>query len=82
MKYLLHEYGAWELEKLNRYSTPIGKKMFLVTVLLWFMGLIISISTRPSTKKKLFPPPLLVLYYDFENINWQLTHRELVSIFF
>ena len=53
---VLQEHGAWDLEKLNWYSTPVVKKntFFLETVLLWRITIIISVVTWPSPKKKYF----------------------------
>ena len=86
--HLLHKHGAWDLEKLNRYSIQIGKNITYFCYGLQYyygvpMGLIISIDARtwPIKKIFLFLAPLLMLYCDFENIDRQPIHRQFVSIF-
>ena len=71
------------LEKTQSVLNPYRKKI-LATVLLWCMGLIISIDTWPSLKKMifLFLALLLVLCYDFEDINRQPTQSKFVLFFF
>ena len=79
-----YRFSYFDFEKLKHCTRPQSENKILAIVLLLCMGLIISIDTRPSPKYMyvfLFLAPLIVLHYDFENINRQLTLSEFVLLY-
>ena len=66
---VLHEHRAWDLEKLNRYSTPNEKINIFFWVQNYYGDLPFSVILI-TEKRNLFLGPLLVLYYDFKSATY------------